>query len=287
MSRPAAGPAGVRVETRPFWRVRVSASLTRWVLYATATVGIMATVRFAIDPPRPAVSRPTPTDVRDPGSEAFATLLARRYLTWSAALPTEHADGLAAFLNTATDPDLGLGQPARGSERVVWADIVQARRVGPGEHTYTVGVDTGAPGLTYLSIDVVRTAGGALQVGRYPAIVGPPVVAPAGGLDGRSAGPVNDPTLSAVIGRGLRNYLAGSPANLAADLAPATVVSTPGTPLAVDQIGQLRVAPDGGVLATVVAHDTRQTSFTLTYEIEVVRTAGRWLIAAIQTDPRT
>lgn len=287
MSPPDPRRARIRVETRPFWRVRLSASLTRWVLYATAAIGIVATARFAIAPPRPAVVRPPSVDAPDPGSEAFARLFARRYLTWSAASPAEHADGLAMFLDTATDPDLGLGQPARGSERVAWADVVQARRVGPGEHVYTVELDTGGPSLTYLSVDVLRTLGGALQLGRYPAFVGAPVVTRSAALDGRSVGPVSDPSLTAVIGRGLRNYLAGSPTNLAADLAPATVISTPGEPLTVDQIGQLRVAGDGGVLATLVAHDSRGTSFTLSYEIDVVQTAGRWLIAAIQTDPRT
>jgi hypothetical protein len=287
MSRSAPSAARVRVETRAFWRLRVAASLTRWVLYTAAIVGIIATARFAIAPPRPAVARAPSVDPRDPGSEAFATVFARRYMTWNAAAPAEHADGLAAFVNTATDPDLGLGQPARGSERVVSAEIVQADRVGPGEHAYTVELDTGRPSLTYLSVDVVHAAGGARQLGRYPALVGPPLVAPATTLDGRSVGPISDRSLSAVVGRGLRNYLAGSHTNLAADLAPAAVVSTPADPLTVDQIGQPRVAPDGGVLTTVVAHDSRQTSFTLTYEMDVTRTAGRWLIAAIQTDPRT
>ena len=287
MSRPAPSGARVRVETRPFWRVRVSASFSRWVLYAVATVGILATARFAISPPRPTVVHETASDARDVGSEAFATLFARRYMTWSAAAPAEHADGLAAFVNTTTDPDLGLGQPARGSQRVLWADIVGADRVGPGEHAYTVELDTGGPSLVYLSVDVVRSSAGVRRLGRYPAFVGPPLVTGAGALDGQRVGPVSDPSLTAVIGRGLRNYLAGSRANLAADLAPTTVVSPPADPLTVDQIGQPGVAPDGGVLTTIVAHDARDTSFTLTYEIDVVRTAGRWLIAAIQTDPRT
>jgi len=287
MSRPDRTAARVEVETRPFWRLRLSASMTRWVLYATAAVGIVATIRFALAPPRPPVVARSPPAVVDQGAEAFASLFARRYVTWSATSPAEHAAGLAAFLNGATDPDLGFGAPTRGSARVLWDEVVQARAVGPDEHLYTVELDTGAAELTYLSVDVIRTASGALQLGRYPALVGPPLVAPAAGLLGGGIGGVSDPSLSAVIGRGLRNYLAGSQANLAADLAPGTVVSPPSDPLTVDQIQGLRVERDGDVLATLVAHDADGTSYTLTYELEVVRSAGRWLIAAIQTDPRT
>jgi conjugative transposon protein TcpC len=277
----------VRVETRPFWRLRVSASATRWVLYATAAVGIIATARLAVDPPRPLVVHPAPVALPDVGAEGFATLFARRYMTWSAASPSAHAEGLMSFVNSATDPDLGFGAPAEGSQNVLWADVVQARDVGPGEHDYTVALDTGAAALIYLSVDVVRSPEGDLRLGRYPAIVGPPAVAPASGLDDGGIGAVADASLNAVIDRGLRNYLAGSRANLAADLAPGTVVSIPSVALTVDQIEAPRVERDGDVLATLVAHDAGGASFTLTYELDVVRTAGRWLIAAIQTDPRT
>jgi hypothetical protein len=288
MNGPVPTRPRVRLETRPFWRFRLSASVGRWVLYATATVGIVATARLAIAPPRPPAAHPVAVVAPDPGAEGFATLFARRYLTWSAASPGEHAEGLAEFVSPATDPDVGLGQPASGSQRVLWADVVQARTGGgAGEHVYTVAVDTGATALTYLSVDVVRTPDGDLELGRYPAIVGPPLIAPATTLDGGGIGAVSDPSLSAVIDRGLTNYLAGSLANLAADLAPGAVVSTPADPLAVDQIEQLRVERDGDVLATLVAGDSEGTSFTLTYELDVVRTAGRWLITAIQTDPRT
>jgi hypothetical protein len=277
----------VGLETRPFWRLQVAAGLPRWVLYATAGVGIIATARFAIAPPRPVAARVAPAAVADPGAEWFATLFARRYMTWNAASPAVHAEGLAGFVSGATDPDLGLGQPDHGSESVVWAGVVQARSDGPGDHVYTVGLDTGATALTYLSVDVIQTSTGALRLARYPAVVGPPLVAPATTLTGDGVGTVSDPSLSAVVDRALRNYLAGSRANLAADLASGTVVSTPSQPLSVDQFEQLSVEPNGDVLATLVADDAEGTSFTLTYELDVVRTAGRWLIAGIQTDPRT
>jgi hypothetical protein len=287
MTAPDRIAARVRLDTRPFWRLRLSASLPRWVLYATAAVGIIATTRFAIAPPRPPSARVAVDAGPDLGGEGFATLFARRYMTWSAASPSAHAEGLAAFVNATTDPDLGLSPPARGSQRVLWAEVVGARAIGPGEHLYTVALDTGAPGLSYLSVDVVRTADGGLRLGRYPALVGPPLVTPATTLDGGGVGAVTDVSLIAVLERGLRNYAAGSRPNLAADLTPEAVVSTPPQPLTIDQFEQLRVERDGAVLATVVAHDAQGTSFTLTYELTVVRRSGRWLIAGIQTDPRT
>jgi hypothetical protein len=277
----------VRLETRPLWRVQAAARIGRWVFYAAAAVGIAATARFAIAPPRPPAAHVAQAAGVDAGAEWFATFFARRYMTWNAAAPQEHAEGLAGFVGAATDPDLGLGQPARGSQSVLWADVVQVRDEGDGEHVYTVALDTGAATLTFLSVDVVRAADGALRLGRYPALVGPPVITPATTLDGGGIGAVSDPSLSAVVDRGLRNYLAGSGTNLAADLAAGAVVSPPPVALTVDQIEQLEVARDGAVLATLTAHDAAGASFTLTYELDVVRTAGRWLIAAIEMDPRT
>lgn len=280
---------GIRLETRPLWRLRASASLTRWVLYATAAVGVGTTVRFAIAPPRASVPRAVPVVVVDRAAEGFATLFARRYLTWDAASPAAHADALAQFVGGAIDPDAGMRVPERGSERVDWAEVVQARSAGVGEHVYTVAVDSGRPSPTYLSVDVVRDGGGTLRLGRYPALVGPPAIGTAGNLDDGGIGDVSDASVSSVVERALHNYLAGSGQNLAADLAPGTVVATPVARLALDQVTQLRVARDGRVLATVRARDDRLgASYTLTYELDLLRSSGgRWLVDAIQSDPRT
>lgn len=281
--------AGVRLETRPLWRLRASASLTRWVLYATAAVGVAATVRFAVAPPRATIARAAPVVASDRAAEGFATLFARRYLTWDAASPAVHADGLAPFVGGALDPNGGMGVPTHGSERVDWVEVVQGRSAGVGEHVYTVAVGGAGQTPTYLSVDVVRDGGGTLRLGRYPALVGPPAIRAASALDDGGVADLTDPSVSTVVDRALRNYLAGSGQNLAADLAPGTVVTTPVTRLVLDQVVQLRVARGGGVLATVLARDDRLgASYTLTYELDVSRGGGgRWLVDAIQTDPRT
>ncbi|MGI8802483.1 MAG: hypothetical protein ACR2KV_09970, partial [Solirubrobacteraceae bacterium] len=213
-------PSMIRLDTRPMWRVRASGSMTRWVLYVTAGVGVATTIRFAIAPPRPAAGRVAPVVVADRGAEGFATLFARRYLTWDAASPAEHQQALAQFIGGTIDPDAGLGLPTRGSQRVEWAEIVQTRRLGPDEHVYTVAAATSATTISYLSVDVVRDATGELRLGRYPALIGPPLMRPALALDSVGVGGVTDPEIPTVVGRALRNSLAGSAQNLTADLTP-------------------------------------------------------------------
>jgi hypothetical protein len=279
--------ARVRLDTWSLRRLRISTSLTRWVVYAAAGVGIAATVRFAVAPPRAPSPRSAPVVAADVGAEGFATLFARRYLTWVAAAPAVHQLGLADFVGGGIDPDAGLGPPPRGSQRVAWAEVVQARTVGSGEHVYTVAADTGGTAPEYLSVDVVRDASGALRLGRYPALVGAPLVAAASSLDAGAGGEVADAGVSTVVERALRNYLAGSGQNLAADLAPGSVVATPVPPLTLDRLADLRVGRVGGVLATVGAHDAAGTTYTLTYQLDLRSSGGRWLVGAIQSDPRT
>jgi hypothetical protein len=225
--------------------------------------------------------------VADRGAEGFATLFARRYLTWEAASPAVHQQGLAGFVGGAVDPDAGLGVPPRGSQRVTWTEVVQARTAGPAEHVYTVAADTGGSTPAYLSVDVVRDRTGELRLGRYPALVGAPLAHPAAALDSGGAGDVSDPNVSTVVERALRNYLAGSAQNLAADLAAGSLVATPPQHLALDRVEDLRVASGGGVLATLGAHDAGGATYTLTYQVDLLHSGGRWLVGAIQSDPRT
>jgi hypothetical protein len=275
----------VEVETRPLWRLRLSLSATRWLLYALAVAGIAASARFALVPPRVRVPPAPHIERVDPAAEGFATLFARRYLTWSADRPALHAEGLAPFLGSDVDPDGGLRAPSRGTQRVGWTEVVQTNSVAEHEHLYTVAAETDASGLVYLSIDVVRDADGRLRLGRYPAIVGAPLVRPARSLAPAGAGELGDAGLGEVVVRALRNYLAGSRQNLDADLVPGALVEPPDMHLALARVEQLRAAPRGGVLATVSASDSRGATFALVYQLAVLRQGGRWEVAAIQPDP--
>jgi Conjugative transposon protein TcpC len=268
----------------------------RYLLSAAAVAGLVASARFAIDPPRPQTPRatahiPAPSDL---AAESFAVRFARSYLTWNAAEPQAHEDALAPFVGAGIDPGAGLQPPANGAQRVESAEVVQARElmpagpVGPVGHVYTVATQTDDAGLLYLTVTVVRTSGGSLALGGYPAFVGAPASGPAQtGAQGHLR-EVGEPALATVVGRALRNYLAASASELAADLTASARVSLPAAPLSLESVQRLDWASGAGaVLAVVAAADAGGAHYTLAYELDVARVQGRWEIAAIQMDPDT
>jgi hypothetical protein len=280
--------ATVTIARRPLWRIRLARGLPRNVIYALALAGALASARFALDPPRaelPAalLRRPAGEDL---AAEGFAALFARAYLTWEAGHPEARERALAPFVGQGMDAGAGLQPPANGEQRVLWTQVVQERELQAGDHVYTVAADTDTAGLLYLTVNVARKPGGALALASYPGFVGPPASGPAQtDADGRLR-EVSEPALSTVVERALRNYLAGSPSELAADLAPGTRVSLPGIELALQSLQSLQwAAGAGAVLALVQAQDQRGASYTLAYELDVLRAQGRWEIAAIQMDP--
>jgi len=280
----------VTLTPRPLWRLRVAREGPRWLLQALVVVGLLASARFAIDPPRapaPKASQLGPAPA-DPAAEGFAALFARDYLTWNAQSPEAHRRALAQFVGGGMDPDAGLQLPTGGEQQVQWTQVVQVRTPQGGEHVYTLAVQTDSAGLVYLTVSVVREPGGALALGGYPAIVGAPATAPADLAHGGRPREVEDPALETVVGRALRNYLADSPSELAADLTSGARVALPGSGLALSlrSLTQLDWAPGGGaVVAEVSVQDERGTQYTLAYELDVVRVQGRWEVSAIQTDP--
>ena len=183
------------------------------------------------------------------------------------------------------EADAGLTAPAGSEQRVQWAQVVQEREPQPGEHVYTVAAQTDTAGLLYLTVSVLRTAGGALALAGYPAFVGAPAVESAQLASGHPRA-VSEAALSTVVARALRNYLAGSAAELAADLTPGAQVALPGLALALQSVQSLQWAPGGGaVIAVVQAEDRSGARYTLAYELNVAHEQGRWEIAAIQMSP--
>ena len=86
--------------------------------------------------------------------------------------------------------------------------------------------------------------------------------------------------------RALRNYLAGSSGELAADLTSGARVSLPGHATEPGVGAAPGLALDGSsVLAVVQAQDGRGVQYTLAYELDVVREQGRWEVSAVQMDP--
>lgn len=276
----------MRIVTRPLWQLRLVRALPRYLLYGVCFSGLLASVRFAIAPPRPhsparsAPAAPPP----DLAAEGYASLFARRYLTWDAAAPQLSEQLLTPMSGSAIEPDAGLSLPASGQQHVLWAEVVQARALGAGRHVYTVAAQTDTAGLLYLTVGVARGADGALALMGYPAFIGAPAAGPAQTLGHPRE--VTDAALATVVERAMRNYLAASPGELAADLSSGARVSVPSSALTLDATQRLDWAPDGrSVVAVVEAQDSRGARYTLAYELDVGEVDGRWEVSAIQMDP--
>jgi hypothetical protein len=278
----------VTVTTRPVWRIRLGRELPRHLLHALAAMGLLVSARFALDPPRPALPtallrRPAPPDL---AAQGFAELFARRYLSWEAQDPEARERALAPFVGSGIDAGAGLQPPAGSEQQVQWTQVVQEREPQVREHIYTVAAQTDAQGLLYLTVSVVREADGGLALAGYPALVGAPASGHAQTAAQGHLRQVSEPALVTIVQRALRNYLAGSASELAADLTGSARVSPPGMGLVLQSLQSLQWAPGAGaVLAVVQAQDQRGAQYTLAYELDVAREQGRWEISAIQMDP--
>jgi hypothetical protein len=277
--------ARVSVSAKPLWRMRLGRELPRYLLCALSLAGLAASARFAIAPPRPpALATPARTPPPDRAAEGYASLFARRYLTWEAAEPQASQQALASFAGPGMEASAGLELPQTGEQRVEWVEVVQEREPAPGEHVYTLAAQTDTAGLLYLTVSVIRRSDGSLVLGGYPAFVGAPASAPA-------AAPahlreVADTALDTVVERALRNYLDASAGELAADLTSGARVSLPAMALSLQSVQRVDWSPGGGsVIAVVQARDRRGAQYTLGYEIDVSREQGRWEISAVQVDP--
>jgi hypothetical protein len=267
----------VTLEPRRLWTLRLSLGATRWVLFAVALFGIVATARNAIAPPRQRLLVVASARASEPGAQWFALRFVRAYLTWSGDL-AGHEQGLAPFLGPAVDPDAGLAPVAGSAEQVHWLAIAGERNGTGGEQDYTVAADTGGGTVRYVEVAVAPGADGSEVLARYPAFVGGPTPERASGLDGAVSGRA----VVAVLDRALRNYVGSSEQNLAADLAPGASVDPIAPGMSLRDVQRLAVEPSGAVLATVVAGDAGGDEFTLAYEIWVKELAGRWEITRIE-----
>jgi hypothetical protein len=273
----------VTIESRRLWSLRVSLAATRWLLYAAAFAGIAVTVRNAVDPAlartirSPAPSAPTAGDA---AGEWFALRFARAYLTWSGDL-TGHERALAPFLGAGANADAGVAPTPGTSETVTWVAIADAHSAGGGEVDYTVAAATPTQAVRYLALAVGGERAGAPTLLRYPTLVAAPAVGAAGGLDGAGLPTLDVPALGTVLDRALRNYIADSGQNLAADLATGAGVEPVAPGLSLRSVVRLAAEGPHEVLATVVASTTDGTAYTLGYEVSVTRVGGRWEITRI------
>ncbi|MFZ1154972.1 MAG: conjugal transfer protein [Solirubrobacteraceae bacterium] len=278
----------VTVTARPMWRIRLTRELPRYLLQGLATAGVLASVRFAVAPPRPVTARVlTPSQVVvDRAAEGFASLFARRYLTWDSRHPEAHRQALAPFLGSSMEAEVGLQPPESGAQQVQWTQVVQARSAAAGERVYTVAVQTDTDGLLYLSVGVIREGEGRLALAGYPAFIGAPAATMA--MAPAHLREVDDSSLRTMVRRALRNYLGRAESELAADLVMGAHISLPGMTLTLQSLETLDWSITGrSVLAVVRAGDARGAQYTLAYELDVMSADGRWEVSAIQTNPDT
>jgi hypothetical protein len=276
----------VTVTPMSMWRIRLTRELPRRLFHGLAIAGLLASARFAIAPPRAVIARaPAPSaELVDRAAEGFAALFARRYLTWDSRDPEAHETALASFTDSSTLAEAGLQPPEGVDQQVQWTQVVQARRGTAGGHVYTVAVQTDANGLLYLAVGVARETDGRLELTGYPAFVGAPASSP--GIAHGRASEVEDQSLETVAKRALRNYLRHAGSDLAADLTAKSQVSLPGMTLDLQSLMSLSWSADRrSVLAVVRARDRRGGEYTLGYELDVVATAGRWEVSAIEMNP--
>ncbi len=220
----------------------------------------------------------------DRAAEGYAVIFARRYLTWNSTEPQSSAHELEPFTGPGLEANAGLDLPSAGEQRVEWAYVVQEREPLPGRHVYTIAAETDAQSVLYLTVGVSRTSGGGLALTGYPAFVGAPTAGPASPL--AHLREVEEPALTTVVERALRNYLAGASGDLNADLTPGAQISVPSTALTLESVQRVDWSTAGrSVFVLVRAADPRGVQYTLAYELDVAREQGRWEVAAVQMDP--
>jgi hypothetical protein len=274
----------VSVRATPLWRIRLWQDLPRWLLHAAALAGLIASIRYAVAPPRPLAPTPTasikPADLQ---AEGYASLFARAYLTWQQDDPEARRQALEQFGGPGLSLEAGTQPPPQGSQQVLFEQIVQEREPQPYLHVYCIAVQTEPQGLIYITVPVLHPPGRSLSVAGYPAFVGPPTSAPAHPAL-QAGAEVQDASLRIVLTRALRNYLAPAPSNLAADLAPGAEVSAPSQGLSLQALQSLTwaIGRSNAVLAQVAVVGPGGARYTLAYEVQVRDLGGRWEVAAIQ-----
>jgi hypothetical protein len=209
----------------------------------------------------------------------FAQGFARAYLSFDSAAPQLHQQALEPYISGLDDADAGFAVPTHGKRSVAWTAAVKAVQATPDTTLVTVAAAyDGSPRLDYLAVPVTRLASGQLAVANLPGLVGPPPLASS--YQAPLGDDVEDAQLADVVKRSLSNYLGGARQNLAADLDRGAQVSLPPRPLRLEDVSSLTWLRPGVVVATVTAQDRQRLSFSLRYELAVVK-RDRWFVSAL------
>jgi hypothetical protein len=261
--------SGLRADWQGVRGARLRAAAPRY-LAAGAVLLFVALGLHALLWPPTSPTPPGPPAPADAPSEDFALQFARAYLGYDASRPGLRARALAAFTPQGLESGAGFFA-ASGSRRVLWAEVAsdQPALLGGRVITVAAGISTQRAPL-YLAVTVRHRRGRGLALAGYPAFVGAPAIEAASVLPvGEQVG---DPAVAEVARRVIRNYLAGSAANLRADLTRDAAVTLPTVSLAlqsVDRVAWIGKAGSGAVLVTVTAIDRHGAGYRLAYELGV------------------
>lgn len=268
----------LRVASTSVSSVRLRARAPRVLLLAVIAVFSIAGVRAALRSPAPAVTRVTSSTGSDVAVEAFAESFTRAYLTWEPGAAASRERNLRSMLSASLEPGGGVELPTTARQRVLWTTV--ERSVPRGRARNVVVRATTTRGDLHLGVTVARGPRGGLAVVDYPALVGPPAMDPQTGDAARDE--VDDDRLRVVSRRVVTNFLARARENLAADLTGGGVVVLPTEPLRVLSVEAVEWARRSSRVAVTVRARARDgVRLTLTYELRVVRRAGRWLVSGM------
>lgn len=261
---------GVEEFRRTVRRSRLIARAPRHLAGAALAVLVCLGLRGLLLAPPATTAQAQPVASADAPSEDLALRFARAYLTYDAADPTERTAALAPYLPGADSAGAGFTAD-HGSREVLWEEVASEQPALQGGRVVTVAAQPGGSAAPiFLAITVRHEPGRPLSVVGYPALVGAPAIDTHPVEPARDA--VTDPEVSQVVGRVLRNYLAGSAPDLRADLADDAQVTLPTVSLSVQRVGPLDWVSgpgSGAVLATAVAEDGEGATYTLTYELGI------------------
>jgi hypothetical protein len=268
---PAGGThPGVEEFRRTVRRSRLLARLPRHLATAALAILVCLGLRSLLLSPAATATQTRPAASVDAPSEDLALRFARAYLTYDAADPGARTEALAPYLPGADSAGAGF-TPEHGSREVTWEDVASDQPALQGGRVVTVAAQTsGFPAPLFLAVTVRHDPGRPLSIAGYPAIVGAPAVDTHPSEAARST--VEDPAVIQVVERVLRNYLAGSAADLRADLTGEAQVTLPTVSLRTGHVGPIDWVSgpgSGAVLATVVATDEEGATWTLTYELGI------------------
>ena len=260
----------VRLSWQSVRRARHSARLPRYLTLTALLIFSALGLRSAFFAPAAITAPIPPLAAADQPSHGFALSFARAYLTHDAAHPGRRARALAPYIGGPVEPEAGF-LPTRGAQSVLWTQVASDQPALQGGRVLTVAAGIrGEPLPTYLAVTVEHRPGGPLRLVGYPALVGAPAIAPPSPPPAREA--VDDPALTEVIDRVLRNYLAGAASDLEADLAPEARVTLPTRRLQLEEVAELLWLGEpgsGAVLATLLATDHDGATYTLSYELGI------------------